>query len=190
MVFRWIGLLWCIGSVCGAYGQRTAHEVGVSGSYLVELYPERYYYRVTTFQAGYRYVFGRGSWCDFHVVGQLSAAQTHYSATAFPTDDYPIGTEVGVQGGVLWNIYLYKEVVSLYAGGFIGPVYTPHMPARQGGKINWSDNLCAGLRVRITPHVYVEAQAIFRHLSNAGLARPNHGINTYGGGVGLFCRLF
>lgn len=183
-----IFLVW--GAALSAYGQSSRHQVGVSSSYLVELFPDKYYYRACTFQTGYRYVFGAGRWCEFQVVGQLSAARTRYSATAFPTEDYPTGMELGVQAGVLWNIYLYKEYVSVYAGGFIGPVYTPNMPARQGGVINFSDNLCAGVRVRLTPYLFAEVQGVFRHLSNAGLAWPNYGINSYGGGVGLFYRLF
>lgn len=165
------------------------HSVALASSYLREIYPDRYYYRGVDLQATYRYSFARQLWCDFHLTGSLQATRTRYSAVAFPTDDYRDGYEVGFTVGLLWEVFLYKDYLSFYAGGFIGPMYTPLMPARQGGDVNFSDNLCAGLNVKLVEMLSLDLRAGYRHMSNAGFANPNYGLNNYWFGVGLICRI-
>lgn len=165
------------------------HSVALASTYLREIYPDRYYYRGYDIQATYRYSFGRQKWCDFHFTASLQATSTRYSAIAFPTDDYRDGYELGITVGLLWEVFLYKDYFSVYAGGFIGPMYTPLMPARQGGDINFSDNLCAGLNVKLYKALSLDLRAGYRHMSNAGFSSPNYGLNNYWFGLGLIYRI-
>lgn len=166
-----------------------SHNIALEGSWLKELYPDRYFYRVCDTKITYLYEFGDSEWCNFSALGSLNFGKTRFSATAFPTDDYPDGMEVGFTAGMLWNINIYDDYLKFYMGGFIGPQYTPDMPARQGGWLNFSDNLCSGLNIKLSNSVYADLRFVYRHLSNAGFFDPNYGINSVGFGVGLAYRL-
>lgn len=172
-------------TVAALHSNAQSHYIAIEGSWLKELFSDRYFYRACDTKITYRYEFGDVGWCNFVALGSVNFCKTRYSATAFPTNDYREGFEVGFTGGVLWNIYLYEDYLTYYLGGFIGPQYTPDMPARQGGWLNFSDNLCSGFKVKIAPSLYGDVRFVFRHLSNAGFFRPNYGINSFGFGFGL-----
>lgn len=162
------------------------HSAGVTVSGLYELFSHAYLYRGIGVEATYRYAFVQNRWCEVLVTGTLHYTATRYSATSFPTDDYRDGLEVGLTVGVLWDIALVKDYFSVYLGGFIGPMYTPQMPARQGGTLNFSDNICVGFHIKLHKALNLNLRYTFRHMSNAGFAKPNHGLNDHCLGVGLF----
>lgn len=166
-------------------GAQKRHSVGLNSAYMVELYPQSYFYRVRDIAIEYKYEFFRNRWCGIQATGQLHYTPIHFSSSPSLTE-FGTGYELGFTVGLNWNINIFKDYLSFNAGGFIGPMYTPVMPARQGGWLNFSDNLHAGFSVKLYKFLYLDIRARFRHLSNAGFFKPNHGVNTYGGGIGLF----
>lgn len=169
-----------------AFGTSPRHSLGATVSYLSELFPHAYYYRGVGVEATYRYAFVQSRWCELQAIGSLHYTSTHYSAVAFPTDDYRRGYETGITVGLQWNIALYKDFFRAYLGASIGPMYTPTLPARQGGTLNFSDNICLGLHIKLYGGLNLDLRYNYRHLSNAGFSSPNYGLNNHCPSIGLF----
>lgn len=172
-------------TVCTASEPR--HSVKLNTSYMIELYPEKYYYRACDLSAEYGYSFLQTRWCSLEAVGAIHYATTRY-ATQYPPTNYARGYEMGFTAGMNWNIKIVGDYFSANIMGFIGPLYTPSLPARQGGKLNFSDNLAAGFSVKLCKYLYADVRGGFRHMSNAGLSSPNHGINTPWFGFGFLSK--
>jgi Lipid A 3-O-deacylase (PagL) len=69
-----------------------------------------------------------------------------------------------------------------------GIMYTDLRKQRFGTPFNFSSQFGAGLEYQIRPDLTFTFAARIRHMSNAGLASTNPGINTYFGLVGLTFR--
>jgi hypothetical protein len=69
-----------------------------------------------------------------------------------------------------------------------GIMYTDLRKQRFGTPINFSSQFGAGLEYEIRPGLDFTFAARIRHMSNAGLASSNPGVNTYFGLVGLTFR--
>lgn len=180
--------------VCAIFGssavmaQSGRHSVGVNVAYGWELFPQSYHYRTTMIEGQYRYSACHWSWGALEVVAQLHINPTHY-ATDYPMVDFERSVEVGVTAGLNLKINIVKDYFTVNILGFIGPLYTPHLPARQGGWLNFSDNLAVALNVKLYQNLHLDIRGGFRHLSNAGLFTPNYGINTPFIGFGLFYKI-
>jgi opacity protein-like surface antigen len=69
-----------------------------------------------------------------------------------------------------------------------GAVYTDLRKQDLGTRMQFTSTIGAGLEYEIRPGVAIGFQARFRHMSNAGMASSNPGINTAFGLVGLTFR--
>ncbi len=69
-----------------------------------------------------------------------------------------------------------------------GIMYTDLRKQRFGTPINFSSQFGAGLEYQLRPDLTLTFAARIRHMSNAGLASSNPGVNTYFGLVGLTFR--
>ncbi len=66
----------------------------------------------------------------------------------------------------------------------IGPHYISVHSEQQAWGFIFSDNLGVGLQFFATPHQSFDIGYRFRHISTAGLAEPNLGINTHNWYIG------
>ena len=87
---------------------------------------------------------------------------------------YELGLNLGIRAGWLVG----RSGSLLYAGGSIGPHYVSGVPQRQAPGFLFSDNLFAGVNIPLGRAFFADLRVNFRHISNAGLKRPNGGINN------------
>ncbi|MCC6763277.1 MAG: acyloxyacyl hydrolase [Deltaproteobacteria bacterium] len=69
-----------------------------------------------------------------------------------------------------------------------GAVYTDLRKQDLGTRLQFTSTIGGGLEYEVRPGVAVGLQARFRHMSNAGMASSNPGINTVYGLIGLTFR--
>lgn len=109
-------------------------------------------------------------------------AQPQFNTTKLASlDDLPgdvSGYEFGLNLGVLVRRNLFNDIMSVYSGISVGPHYISKTPLRQAKGFNFSDNILAGVNVRIAKTTYLDLRCGFRHMSNGGFNRPNGGINN------------
>ncbi len=115
---------------------------------------------------------------DFVVQRQLNFAT--FEDTAVTQTAWEAGLNVGVMlhgtvGGVL----------KVYALGSTGPHYVSDTPKRQAQGFIFSDNFRTGILVPVTQNFGLDLCAGIRHVSNAGLKRPNKGLDNIMVGLGL-----
>lgn len=183
-IFIVVFILYVVQASC----QISRHSVGFNTGYSQELFPDSYFYRITMFQGEYRYAACDWRWGGLDVVAQLQVNPTHYG-TDYRMVEFLRSIEVGVTAGVSLRVNIVGDYFTASVMGFLGPLYTPHLPARQGGALNFSDNLAIALDVKLYRRLYLDLRGGFRHLSNAGLFNPNYGINSPWVGFGLFYKI-
>ena len=59
-----------------------------------------------------------------------------------------------------------------------GPHYVSGVPERQAKGFIFSDNIITGLEVQLSDRLRLDLAGGIRHISNAGLKRPNGGVNN------------
>ncbi|HVK97333.1 MAG TPA: acyloxyacyl hydrolase, partial [Flavisolibacter sp.] len=95
--------------------------------------------------------------------------------------DIEFGTNIGIRYYQKLNekFYLYQMIGS-------GPHFITGEVSRQAKGFIFSDNIGVGVLHQINKQdLFINFQAQFRHVSNAGLKRPNGGINTYNFLIGV-----
>lgn len=95
--------------------------------------------------------------------------------------DYEFGLNLGIRNYVKINegFYFYQMLGS-------GPHYISAIVVRQVNGFIFSDNMGIGTLLRLTQkNLFLNFQAVFRHISNAGLNNPNGGINSVNFTIGL-----
>ncbi|SOE23554.1 Lipid A 3-O-deacylase (PagL) [Spirosomataceae bacterium TFI 002] len=136
-----------------------------------------YDYQILFFQFQYYWAFLRKkSW------GLDLVVQPQYNLTKFKIEDNPNelkGYELGVNAGVMIRKNLFKDRLSIYSIISAGPHYLSGCPERQSKGFIFSDNLFAGLNLKLFKNTYLDFRPGFRHISNASLSRPNGGLNNF-----------
>ncbi|MEG0655923.1 MAG: acyloxyacyl hydrolase, partial [Mucinivorans sp.] len=155
------------------------HKIGFNAGGLKSNYPLRYYYDMTFFQAQWNYTYARLGHFEFESMAVLQYGATYYNATLYPFEGYKRGMELGFMAGLNFRFNFWKERLFVSFMGIIGPMYTPHMPSRQGTPLNFSDNLAVSIGGRVAGHYMIDLRLGYRHLSNAGINPPNYGINSH-----------
>ncbi|MBN2480282.1 MAG: acyloxyacyl hydrolase [Bacteroidales bacterium] len=104
-----------------------------------------------------------------------------------PDDSYfkENGFESGLNCGIVVRRNLLYNRLSVYALISSGPHYISNAPVRQANGFIFSDNVSLGVNYRINDKIYLDFRPGFRHVSNAGIRRPNGGINTHTYTAGL-----
>jgi hypothetical protein len=95
------------------------------------------------------------------------------------------GLEFGLNGGILFRVYMLDDRISPYLCISAGPHYVSGVPDRQSPGFIFSDNLFTGLQIKLSNSFYLDLRFGFRHISNAGLQNPNGGVNNWFGNMGF-----
>ncbi len=136
-----------------------------------------YHYGVNFYQLQYyRSVLGRESW-SLDILFQPQYNRTKYR----PVDNIPHkndGFELGLNVGLLIRKNLMDDFISIYSLVSLGPHYVSGTPKRQADGFIFSDNLFVGFNIMLYENIYLDIRPGFRHISNAGLKRPNGGVNN------------
>lgn len=88
------------------------------------------------------------------------------------------GFEAGVLPGAIIRWSLADESFHMFFLAAVGPHYASGLPERQSAGFIFSDNLMLGCGIRLPADYILDFYGGFRHLSNAGIKRPNGGINS------------
>ena len=142
------------------------------------LLPIDYSYTLWFFQMQYYYALhSRKHW------GIELLTQPQYNITNFKilenTGDYTKGYEYGINIGILLRFNFFNDFMSIYGFASTGPHYIPKTPIRQAEGFIFSDNFFGGFHIRLVKNMFFDIRAGFRHVSNAGIEKPNGGINTH-----------
>ncbi len=88
------------------------------------------------------------------------------------------GIEFGLQLGFLGRHSFKDENGSFFLLLGAGPHYVSGVPERQTPGFIFSDNIMAGIDIKVGKNVGYVLSGGFRHISNASLKQPNGGINN------------
>ncbi len=92
--------------------------------------------------------------------------------------------EYALNAGLRVSRSLFEEF-DIYGLLSSGPMYSEQSTERLKGGFAFSNILAAGFQYEFAQSWRLDARAIIRHTSNAGLRRPNSGHNSFGGEAGL-----
>ncbi|PQA56368.1 acyloxyacyl hydrolase [Siphonobacter curvatus] len=95
--------------------------------------------------------------------------------------------EAGVNVGVIFHAYLDDRSTRRYftISSSTGPHYIHSTPVRQAPGFIFSNNIRIGFHYPIYQRINAEVKIGVRHVSNAGLIRPNHGLDNVFAGLKL-----
>jgi hypothetical protein len=102
---------------------------------------------------------------------------------AHQTDSFEIGVNA-----LFIRLVFGDRIVRPFVEAGEGAVYTDLRKQDLGTRLQFTSTIGAGLEYEIQPGMAIGLQARFRHMSNAGMASSNPGINTVFGLVGLTFR--
>ena len=112
--------------------------------------------------------------------GSLSVhLEPQFNPVINPETDFEFGIGLGVQ-----YIHPLTDRLSAYISGSVGPHYISVVTRDQAHGFIFSDTIGAGLYLFITKNSALNLGYRLRHISNAGLAKTNLGINSYFGVIG------
>ncbi len=137
----------------------------------------QYEYEVTFFQFQYYWTFlPKRTWgLDILVQPQYNLMTfKHINNSSIQKNGYEFGLNVGV----LIRKNIFKDLLNMYAFVSAGPHYVSGAPQRQSAGFIFSDNVFVGLNIKLFRKTYFDVRPGFRHISNAGLKKPNRGINN------------
>ena len=96
-----------------------------------------------------------------------------------PKTDFECGIGLGFK-----YMYPVTDKLSPYIMGGVGPHYISAVTKDQANGFIFADTIGIGFYYFITEKSAINLGYRFRHLSNAGLADPNSGIDTHSGTIG------
>lgn len=96
-----------------------------------------------------------------------------------PESDFEFGVGLGFQ-----YQYPFTEKLSAYILGSVGPHYISVVTDDQANGFTFSDTVGAGIYYHLTQNSAINVGYRFRHLSNAGIQKPNGGIESHFGVIG------
>ena len=167
-------------------GAEPIHRVGFMKGYGSQKgLNTRYEYEVHFFQFQYYYNFiEKQSW-ELDLLVQPQYNVTNLRPIDYMPDEVS-GFEYGINIGVLFRKPLIKDYLSVYASLSFGPHFVSETPRRQTKGFIFSDNFFLGVNIKLAKRIFIDLRPGFRHISNAGLKRPNFGINNLVFSSGFF----
>jgi hypothetical protein len=93
--------------------------------------------------------------------------------------------EFGLNAGFKLE-YWIRPNTGIYAGIGAGPHFITVDTRLQAKGFIFSDNFFVGIRQKINNDLSFNVQFRYRHISNAGLKRPNGGIDNFFGVIGIY----
>ncbi len=88
------------------------------------------------------------------------------------------GFEFGLNVGIAARKTFRDGRMAAYLLLGSGPHYVSGVPERQAKGFIFSDNIITGLDVQLSDRLRLDLSGGIRHISNAGLKRPNGGVNN------------
>lgn len=163
----------------------SSQSLGIITGYGVQsMLDVQYEYEVLFFQIQYYWTFlPRDIWSlKVLIQPQYNLTKFRYVNHVSPFEN---GYEFGLNVGLLIRKNLYRDLLMIYAAASVGPHYVSGAPQRQTAGFIFSDNIFIGLNIKVSRNTYLDIRPGFRHISNAGLKRPNRGINNliFSGGI-------
>jgi len=137
-----------------------------------------YYYQVKFYQLQYSIAISRKKTFGIELLAQPQYNTTKYKM--YPHDDtknYLTGYEYGLNIGLLFRKNVANDLLSFYMLISTGPHYASGTPHRQANGFLFSNNLSAGIDLRLYKSLYLDIRPGIRHISNAKLRVPNAGLN-------------
>jgi lipid A 3-O-deacylase len=105
--------------------------------------------------------------------------EPQFNPVANPDEDFEFGLSLGLQ-----YQYPIMEKLSAYVLAAVGPHYISVVTDDQANGLVFSDMAGVGLYYHLTNRSAINVGYRFRHLSNAGIAMPNEGIDSHFGVIG------
>ena len=166
---------------------RIGLQIGFGGQEEL-LLPIDYDYKVWFFQLQYFYALHSRKYWGIELLAQPQYNLTRFKILENKGDDSN-GYEYGLNVGVLLRFNFFKDFMSMYGFASVGPHHIPKTPIRQAKGFIFSDNFFGGFHFRLMKNTYLDIRAGFRHVSNAGIKKPNGGINTHVLSAGMMLNL-
>lgn len=165
------------------------HKFGfISGYGNQYLWDVSYDYQIYFFQFQYYY-----SIIKKHTWGLEILAEPQFNTTTFKKidniDARTDGFETGLSIGILIRKNLFNKFISLYSFIGSGPHYVSGTPKRQSDGFIFSDFFFIGMNIKLYKELYFDIRSGIRHISNAGIKKPNGGLNNSIISAGLFTTL-
>jgi Lipid A 3-O-deacylase (PagL) len=135
-----------------------------------------YYYQVTFYQLQYYHSISRKGTFGIDILAQPQYNSTKYKMYDDATN-YLKGYEFGLNIGFLFRKNTLNNRLSFYILISSGPHYVSGTPHRQSSGFIFSNNLSAGVNLRLYKNLYADIRPGFRHISNGKLRFPNAGLN-------------
>jgi hypothetical protein len=135
-----------------------------------------YYYQLRFYQLQYYRTLSRKKTFGIDVLFQPQYNTVKYKQFDTVTN-YLQGHELGLNIGLLVRKNTISDQWSFYLCLSSGPHYTSGTPHRQANGFLFSNNLFAGVNVKIYKGLYADVRTGIRHISNAKFRKPNGGIN-------------
>ncbi len=92
--------------------------------------------------------------------------------------------EIGVGAGLQYMFDMSKKIKGYFLIGS-GLIHITYKSDYQKRGLNFQDNIGSGLLFFISENKALDIGVRFRHISNAGTRKPNHGIGDFIGTMGL-----
>ena len=106
--------------------------------------------------------------------------EPQFNPVLTPSSQYEFGLGIGLQYS-----YPVTESISPYILGVTGPQYISVNTVSQANGLNFASAAGAGLYFSLTKNTSLNLGYRYRHVSNANLQKPNGGINSQIGLMGL-----
>ncbi len=161
-----------IGFIFG-YGKQDVHLLGIEIDLKVP-----YIYEVQLFEIDYFLpLYINSSWSiESHL--RLVYGITHYQQNKRSLKEIK-NNEVGISSGFFISRSFFNNFIKVYFATSLGPFYSKGTPDRQVSGFMFCGNYDIGINLELRKHVYLDLRTGFRHLSNAGLRKPNGGLNSW-----------
>ncbi|MCC8423723.1 acyloxyacyl hydrolase [Mucilaginibacter sp. UR6-11] len=136
-----------------------------------------YYYHVRFYELQYYRTIKRNRLSELDLLMQPQYNVNKYGLYPESTE-FLDGYEFGLNVGFLYRKSISGSQFSYYLSLSTGPHYASGVPHRQMSGFLFSNNLFAGLNIKLYKGLYADTRFGIRHMSNAGTRLPNAGVNN------------
>jgi hypothetical protein len=151
---------------------------------LKELHP----YQVVFLQLFSQHMLVKRNYWTIQIVPQPQVNITrfiHDKMTYFEDQGY----EFGLNMGFLFSRMVRQGDIYIFVLVGTGPHYISGAPKYQSPGLIFSDNFVTGMDAKLSEKMYLRISGGFRHISNAGLKRPNRGVNNWMISKGIYFKI-
>ncbi|MEM1156675.1 MAG: acyloxyacyl hydrolase [Verrucomicrobiota bacterium] len=145
---------------------------------------DRFHYTMHNLRVGY--LLNAPSWNSHpldgavELIGELSGSAVFQGAGS-----YLFGTSIHLRYNFTQPEWRFIPYLQLGGGLIFNDAYEDQSQRAIGQELEFTPQASAGLRYLIDPQWSLDAEFMYHHISNAGLADRNLGINALGGMVGF-----